>query len=147
MTTFEEIEAMRVSDEAKNEIKELHSLCMALGGNFRASPPRTDIEDHFASIGCSLPKEKLLTEVRLSSAKLELIGIDDWHTFHGPSGFLSMVVWSTRKAKGEIPKQLKVSKFYLDNSVGVDQLEGEIKLNGIHAYVQDDGKYVNMELV
>jgi len=147
MTTFEEIEAMRVSDEAKHEIKDLRSLCMALGGNFRASPPRTDIEDHFATANCSLPKEKMLTEVRLSSSKLELIGIDDWHTFHAPSGFLSMVLWSTRKGKGEIAKQLKVSKFYLDNSVGVDELEGEIKLNGISAHVQDDGKYINMELV
>jgi hypothetical protein len=145
VTSTQEIERLAVEPQAKNQIKEIFKVCKALDGNLTVTPPSEKIiagretDYYFATAICNTPKEHKFDEVRLSgSGRLELIG-ENWLTIWGTEEPPSFVVRLT----GE-PTIMK--RAYLDNKQGVDSIEGDLKVKGIFAYVQRDGRYINMEL-
>lgn len=146
VTKTQEIDQLPVSPEAKYEIKEILKVCDALGGDLRVTPPSQKLEAgretayHFATVTCYTKTPKRFDEIRLSgSGRVELIG-EQWVTMWEPAGEKPNIVL---QLEGE---PATVNQAYFDNRGGVDSVDGKFDVKGIFAYVQRDGKYINMTL-
>jgi len=147
VTKTQQIEGLPIDPQAKYQIKEIHKVCAALGGDLTVTPPAKELEPerqsdyYFATAYCTAKTPKRFDEIRLSgSGRVELIG-EDWVTMHEPwEGERPSIVL---RLTGE-PTLMK--KAYLDNRSGSDSIEGDFNVKGLYGYVQRDGRYINMEL-
>ena len=96
-TPLTKIDSMAISERAKDQLRELHNFCMALGGKDDVSPPMYKWQHPFATLHCFLPQEKTFDEIRLTRRNVELLGKEEWRRFT-PTPSLeeppAIVVWS-----------------------------------------------------
>jgi len=137
------IEKLPVSPAAKKQVEEMLEFCTNLGGEMMIRPPVKEWNHPFVNAYCRLPEPKTFKELRLNGYGIvDFIGEEQWETLSFNTGetLPKVVIWSSEKPK-------KVRQFYLDNSGGIDTIEGELTFVRIEAAIQENGNYINMEVV